>query len=136
MRALRTMPARLPRSMRRSGARRRLSCCSPVWKENAMSDAEPRKKWDFFISYASEDRATAAEPLAAALRSRGFAVWLDRDALTGDASALTSEIQAGLTDCHAGIVILSRQFVRKDWPIRELETLLSLETVDGRLRIV
>jgi len=100
-----------------------------------MSNHEPRKRWDFFISYASEDRATAAEPLAAALRGRGFAVWLDQDALTGDASKLTNEIQAGLTNCHAGIVILSSRFIRKQWPIRELETLLSLETVDGRLRI-
>lgn len=115
----------------------------PSFSMESDSDvAVPRKQWDFFISYAREDRETAADPLAAALRSRGFAVWLDHDSLSVEArddkgfAALHHEIEKGLTNCHAGIVIVSPHFIRKDWPTRELETLLSIETLDGRLRLV
>lgn len=83
-----------------------------------------------------------ADPLALALRNRGFAVWIDHDTLSTAARAETDflalhhEIEKGLTDCHAGIVILSRHYIRKDWPTRELESLLSIDTLDGRLRLI
>jgi TIR domain-containing protein len=94
-----------------------------------------RRPWDFFISYASEDRDTAATPLANELTSRGFSVWLDHQVLDKD-DRLEKQIELGLRQCHAGIVIVSPHFVRKDWPLRELDTLLSVETLDGRLRVV
>jgi len=94
-----------------------------------------RKTWDFFISYASEDRESAANPLAAALKQRGFNVWLDYQVLS-ETAKLEVEIQRGLSDCHYGIVIISRRFLEKDWPMRELDTLLAIETIDGRHRIV
>src|SRR5438270_11558600 len=95
----------------------------------------PRKPWDFFISYASEDRETAATPLTNALTHRGFAVWLDQKVLTSTAR-LEDQIQQGLTNCHCGIVTLSPNFIRKDWPMRELDSLFGIETLDGRHRIV
>jgi len=94
-----------------------------------------RKAWDFFISYASEDRELAANPLAKALTQRGFNVWLDHQVLSKTAK-LEAEIQRGLSDCHYGIVIVSRRFLEKDWPMRELDTLLAIETMDGRYRVV
>lgn len=69
-------------------------------------------------------------------------MWLDHDALSAaareetDFLALHHEIEKGLTDCHAGIVVLSSRFIRKDWPGRELESLLSIEVLDGRLRLI
>ena len=94
-----------------------------------------RKPWDFFISYASEDRNSAAIPLANELIGRGFNVWLDQRALV-EGEKLEKQIAQGLTQCHAGIVIVSPHFVRKDWPVRELDTLLGVETLDGRLRVI
>jgi hypothetical protein len=94
-----------------------------------------RKPWDFFISYASEDRDAAATPLADELTSRGFSVWLDYRALV-EGDRLEEQIEQGLTQCHAGIVIVSPHFLRKDWPVRELDVLLGVETLDGRLRVV
>jgi hypothetical protein len=102
----------------------------------------PRKAWDFFISYASEDRAAVADPLSDELENRGFSVWLDYRLLTtadepiGDTTGLIQEIQGGLLDCHVGIVILSPNFVRKDWPLRELDSLLGLAVIDKRLRLL
>jgi hypothetical protein len=95
----------------------------------------PRKTWDFFISYASEDRESAANPLAEALTRRGFKVWLDYQVLS-ETAKFEAEIQRGLLDCHYGVVIVSSRFLQKDWPMRELDTLLAIETVDGRHRIV
>src|SRR5208282_2561990 len=94
-----------------------------------MGDAV-RKRWDFFVSYASQDRETAAEPVAGALTNRGFAVWLDRWIISEDASRLQEQIQHGLSECHYGIVIVSPWFLQKDWPMRELDTLLAIETIE------
>lgn len=94
-----------------------------------------RRPWDFFISYASEDRDTAATPLANELIGRGFSVWLDYRAIA-KGEKLEQQIQQGLMQCHAGILIVSPHFVRKDWPIRELDTLLGIETLEDRLRVV
>jgi hypothetical protein len=100
-----------------------------------MGDAV-RKRWDFFVSYASQDRETAAKPVAEALTNRGFAVWLDRWIISADLSRLQDQIQHGLSECHYGIVIVSPWFLQKDWPMRELDTILAIETIEGRRRIV
>lgn len=105
-----------------------------AWAPSDMPEPY-RKPWDFFISYASEDRGAAATPLANELMGRGFSTWLDYRALV-EGEKLEKQIGQGLTQCHAGIVIVSPHFVRKDWPVRELDTLLGVETLDGRLRVV
>jgi TIR domain len=99
-----------------------------------VAEAE-RKSWDFFISYASENRESAADPLAEALTLRGFKVWLDHEVLF-ETSKLEDEIRRALADCHYGIVILSPRFLQKDWTMRELDTLLAIETLDGRHRVI
>lgn len=86
--------------------------------------------WDIFVSYASEERATVAEPLAEALRARGFRVWFDRFELKmGD--RLRRSIDGGLANSRYGIVILSPRFFSKDWTQVELDGLSQLE-VAGR----
>lgn len=95
----------------------------------------PRKPWDFFISYAREDERNAAIPLASELRSRGFEIWLDQYILSPD-EPIEDKIINGLRNCHFGIVILSPHFIRKDWPKRELDTLLAIEAIDARSRII
>jgi hypothetical protein len=100
-----------------------------------MSKSDVRKTWDFFISYASEDREAAANPLTEALNRRGFAVWLDHKVISAGTD-FSEQIRRGLTDSHYGIVIVSPRFLAKDWPMRELNTLLAIETVDGRHRVV
>lgn len=100
-----------------------------------MTNVLVRKKWDFFVSYASEDRESAANPLADGLTRRGFTVWLDHKVIS-DGSRFDEQIREGLAECHYGIVIVSPRFLAKDWPMRELDTLLGIETIEGRHRIV
>ena len=84
------------------------------------------KRWDVFISHASEDKTEVAAPLANALRRGGVKVWLDRQELRiGD--SLREKIDEGLSESRFGIVILSPHFFQKGWPKRELNGLMALE---------
>lgn len=84
------------------------------------------KRWDAFISHASEDKDTVALPLATALKNAGVRVWLDRFELrVGD--SLREKIDEGLAESRFGIVILSPNFLAKGWPRRELNGLFALE---------
>jgi hypothetical protein len=84
------------------------------------------KKWDVFISHASEDKIKIARPLAAALSAAGVSVWYDEFALKmGD--SLRASIDYGLANSRYGVVILSRDFFSKHWPVQELNGLASRE---------
>jgi len=84
------------------------------------------KRWDFFISYASEDREDIARPLAHLLDERGYRVWFDEFTIEiGD--SLNEKINEGLASSHCGIVIISHAFMQKKWPRNELNALVALE---------
>ena len=91
----------------------------------------PDPSWDVFISYASEDKDSVARPLAAALRNFGLRVWLDEQEISlGD--GLTGKINEGLAHSRYGVVILSPDFLAKEWPKRELGALLAIEFKHGK----
>jgi Restriction endonuclease/TIR domain len=90
---------------------------------------------DIFLSYASEDKASVAWPLANAMRDRGWSIWFDEAELVpGD--NLTAAIDRGLAEAEMAVVIFSPAFLGKQWPRRELEALLQRETAEGRKLIV
>jgi len=81
------------------------------------------KKWQVFISYAHEDKATAAA-LAAALDQAGLSVWIDNQEITlGD--SLVAKINDGLKNSQFGVVILSKNFFAKSWTMNELQGLMA-----------
>lgn len=83
-----------------------------------------KKKWDVFISYASEDKSAVVEPLATTLKRMGVKVWFDEFELKlGD--SLSKSIDFGLMHSSFGIVILSKNFFAKQWTDYELRSLLS-----------
>jgi predicted nucleotide-binding protein len=87
--------------------------------------------YDVFISHATEDKATIANPLAKALIDQGLRVWIDEFALhIGD--SLRRSIDKGLEEARFGVVILSPNFLRKEWPQRELDALVARETGEGQ----
>lgn len=89
---------------------------------------------DVFISHASEDKGDIVRALAEALRSAGLDVWYDEFSLqVGD--SLRRKIDQGLASSRFGLVVLSPSFFAKEWPQRELDGLVQLETV-GRARIL
>ena len=89
-----------------------------------MSTSE--SSWDVFISYAREDKAAVAKPLAEVLLRAGLRVWIDEHEISlGD--SLTKKINEGLARSRYGIVILSPDFLAKEWPKRELAALLEAD---------
>lgn len=95
-------------------------------------DASKRieKPRDVFISHATEDRDAIARPLATALQARGLTVWFDEYELTvGD--SLSEQIDDGLATSSFGAVIVSRAFLSKPWPKRELRGLVAREMARG-----
>jgi len=91
----------------------------------------PESSWDVFISHAREDKAVVARPLAEALSRAGLRVWIDEQEISlGD--SLTTKINEGLAHSRYGIVILSPDFLAKEWPKRELAALLAIELKHGK----
>src|SRR5713101_4545514 len=95
-----------------------------------MDDAD--KRWDVFISHASEDKNTFVRPLAIALRNLGVSVWYDEFSLClGD--SLSRSIDKGLASSRYGLVVISPDFIRKPWPEYELRGLVSREIGEDRV---
>ena len=87
-------------------------------------------EWDVFISHASEDKEAFVRPLAVALQKKNVRVWFDEFTLTvGD--SLRRSIDRGLACSRHGIVVISCDFLKKDWPQKELDGLVARE-IDGR----
>ena len=93
---------------------------------NSRKKALMTKKFDVFISHASEDKDAFVFPLADSLRRLGINVWYDEFELQiGD--SLSRTIDYGLAQSTFGIVVISPAFLRKNWPEYELRGLVSRE---------
>ena len=92
-----------------------------------MSTSEkPERAWDVFISYATEDGSTVAEPLALLLQRMGIRIWLDSwEIQVGD--GIRKSIDEGLRKCRFGVLILSKSYLSRYWPTGELDALIALE---------
>lgn len=87
------------------------------------------KKYDLFISHASEDKESLVRPLVTILERLSVRVWYDEFSLhLGD--SLTASIDKGLRESKYGLVILSKAFLTKKWPDYEYRSLMSRE-IDG-----
>ena len=81
-------------------------------------------EYDVFISHASEDKESVVRPLANALVNKGLKVWYDEFELKiGD--SLRRKIDRGLSKSRFGIVVLSKDFIRKGWTNYELDGIIS-----------
>jgi hypothetical protein len=82
--------------------------------------------WDVFVCHASEDKDDFVRPLAKGLERRGLRVWFDEFTIAvGD--SLRRSIDHGLAASRFGIVVISPNFLRKEWPQRELDGLVARE---------
>jgi hypothetical protein len=87
------------------------------------------KEYDVFISHASEDKDEVVRPLAHALKQEGLKVWYDEFELKiGD--SLRRKIDKGLANSRFGIVVLSKEFIKKGWTNYELDGIIT-KSVSG-----
>ena len=85
------------------------------------------KKYDIFISHASEDKDAIVRPLVTILERLSVRVWYDEFSLQlGD--SLTASIDKGLQESKYGLVVLSKAFLSKRWP----ETAVVVRCYKGR----
>lgn len=92
------------------------------------------KKYDIFISHASEDKDAIVRPLATILERLTVRVWYDEFSLQlGD--SLTASIDKGLQESRYGLVVLSKAFLSKRWPEYEYRSLMTRE-IDGERAIL
>jgi hypothetical protein len=90
-------------------------------------------KWDVFVCHASEDKDNFVRPLARGLETHGLKVWFDEFTLTvGD--SLRRSIDRGLAGSRFGVVVISPDFLQKEWPQRELDGLVARET--GGVKVI
>ena len=90
---------------------------------NSDSD-DSNKEFDVFISHASEDKDDVVRPLAVALLNEGLTVWYDEFELKiGD--SLRRKIDKGLANSRFGIVVLSKDFIKKGWTNYELDGIIT-----------
>jgi hypothetical protein len=85
---------------------------------------QDERRFDVFISHASEDKEIVVRPLAHALQETGLTVWYDEFELRiGD--SLRRKIDKGLANSRFGVVVLSHAFFGKGWPNYELDGLVT-----------
>jgi hypothetical protein len=82
------------------------------------------QRYDVFISHASEDKDEVVRPLAIALQAEGLSVWYDEfEMKIGD--SLRRKIDKGLANSRFGIVVLSKDFIKKGWTNYELDGIIT-----------
>ncbi len=88
-----------------------------------------------FVSHASEDKLSFAEPLAAALRTQGIDAWLDKWELVPGDSLVHKVFEQGLGNASTVIFIMSPRSVDKPWVKAELDNAVTRH-IKGELRLI
>ena len=90
---------------------------------------------DVFICHASEDKPEIIKPLIAAFEIEGISYWYDEAEIKwGD--SIPDKINEGLRISRYVIVVISKYFLSKNWPKRELNSALSIEASTGKVRVL
>lgn len=97
-----------------------------------MSTMGKGYQYDAFISHAVEDKLAIANDLCRGLEDAGLKVWYSGFELnTGD--SINKKILEGLQASRYGIVILSKNYLAKNWTMKELYLLMSRERPDHKV---
>jgi len=78
---------------------------------------------DVFLSHASEDKTSFAEPLYTELTGLGMDVWMDEFKID-ESDSLPSRIDEGLLKSTTGATLLSHTYFTKDWARAEFDAIL------------
>ena len=88
--------------------------------------------YDLFISHASEDKEGFVRPFVNSLERLGVKVWYDDFSLKlGD--SLSRSIDEGIKNSRYGLIVISKNFLVKQWPDYEYRSLLSRQVNERSL---
>jgi len=118
---------------------RRIADLSSLLKQQVAQAKPPHnlyeksgnEEYDVFISHASEDKESFADELYNELKVAGIKVWYDALSIVwGD--SLRAKIDDGLKKSKFGIVVISKDYIRKGWTQYELDALFQIEMTNGK----
>lgn len=79
-----------------------------------------------FLAHASEDKTAIVQPFYEECERKSISAWFDA-AEIGGGDRLIKKIEEGLSKSKCVVLFLSKDFLRKPWPQKELEAALSME---------
>ena len=90
---------------------------------------------EIFLSHASEDKESIVEPLIECLKKGGISnVWYDKNEIE-EGHSIIRKINEGLSRSKIGILIITPNFINKEFTNWELECLLFL-TIYNKIRLI
>lgn len=90
-----------------------------------------KNKYDIFISFVTEDRGDIARPLAHYLSQNSVQAGFEEFEIKNDEGPLES-LDKGLSNCHYGIFIVSKNMLYKQWKPYEWESAAAKITGGGK----
>ncbi|MCK4643356.1 toll/interleukin-1 receptor domain-containing protein [bacterium] len=104
-------------------------------KSKVINNPKISKCYDLFICHASEDKETIVKELTSELEKHGIKFWIDAlNIKWGD--GIVSYINDGLGKSNYVLAIISKAFVDKNWPEKELNAALHLEISSGKTKVL
>lgn len=96
-------------------------------------NSDGTEEFDVFLSHAAEDKENFCDEFSNILQEKyGLKVWYDSISIKwGD--SIRAEIDKGLKKSKFGVVILSRNYIKKYWTNYELEALFQIESNGGKI---
>lgn len=99
--------------------------------KNTTAKEDGYKKYDVFLSHATADKTDYVLPLYDEIRKLGINIFYDTDSIDwGD--TLKTTIEKGLSNCEFGIIVISPNFLGREWTEKELTDLLERENETGQ----
>jgi len=98
---------------------------------NATTSAKADIKYDVFICHASEDKEAFVDPFNAELESKGITAFYDKISIAWGESVVR-KINEGLAHSKVGVIVISDDFMKKEWPNTEIDTLINLMINDKK----
>ena len=100
--------------------------------ENVFS-VDSAEEFDVFLSHAVEDKESFCDEFSSILQGKyDLKVWYDSISISWG-NSIRAEIDKGLKKSKFGVVILSRNYIKKYWTNYELEALFQIESNGGKV---
>ncbi len=88
-----------------------------------------------FVCHASENKELVVRPLVEMLKSSGISYWYDEAEIKWG-NSLIDKVNEGLSKSSYVMVVLSEDFLNKNWPQKELNSAMNIEASSGQTKVL